>query len=260
MCWKNTMLACVVATAPFLPGIAPAAEDELATSANAGVFSQYVFRGLAQTDEDPALQGGFDLAHASGLYAGLWGSNISWISDFGSSDGGNSLELDIYGGYRGVFGDSDIGYDLGLIYYWYPGDTLGGFDPDTAELYGGVSWKWAGLKLSYSLDDYFGFEGDTGDNGSDGTLYYDLYANIPVGDSGVTINLHYGYLDVDNDLPSSTELSYADWKIGASYALPRDFTLGIFFTGTDAEPGFYTTPGGTDTSDDQFVAFLSRTF
>jgi uncharacterized protein (TIGR02001 family) len=257
---KVTMLACAVAAVPFLPGAAAADEEALTTTANVGVFSQYVFRGITQTDEDPALQGGFDAAHSSGFYAGLWGSNISWISDFGSSDGGNSLELDVYGGYRGTFGDSELGYDVGLLYYWYPGDTTGGFDPDTIELYGGLTYKWAGLKLYYSLDDYFGFEGDTGDNGSDGTIYYDLSANIPVGESGVTVNLHYGYLDVENDLPSSSELSYADWKVGASYALPRNFTVGAFLTGTDAEPVFYTTPAGKDTSDDQFVAFLSRTF
>lgn len=257
---KNVRHTCIIALAALLPAIVLAEDSPLTTSANVGVFSQYVFRGIAQTDEDPALQGGFDLGHTSGMYAGLWGSNVSWISDFGSSDGGNSLELDLYGGYRGTFGDSGLGYDLGLIYYWYPGDTLGGFDPNTLEVYGGLTYEWAGLKLSYSLDDYFGFEGDTGANGSDGTLYYDLYANIPVGDSGLTVNLHYGYLDVENDLPSATELSYGDWKVGASYALPRSFTIGAYLTGNDAEPSFYTTPAGTDTADNQFVVFLSRTF
>jgi uncharacterized protein (TIGR02001 family) len=260
MSQKMIRSACALAAAGLLPGIAGAQEAALTATANVGLYSQYVFRGITQTDEDPALQGGFDLGHASGLYAGAWGSNISWIGDFGSSDGGNSLELDLYGGYRGALGDSGFGYDLGLIYYWYPGDTLGGFDPDTTELYAGLTYAWAGLKVSYSLDDYFGFEGDTGANGSDGTLYYDLYANVPVGESGVTINLHYGRLEVENDLASSTELSYDDWKVGASWALPQGFTTGAYLTGNDAEPAFYTTPSGTDTADDQFVVFLSRTF
>jgi uncharacterized protein (TIGR02001 family) len=116
------------------------------------------------------------------------------------------------------------------------------------------------VQTAYGLEDYFGYEGDTGSNGSDGTFYCDLYANIPVGESGVTVNLHYGYLDVENDLAGSSELSYADWKIGATYALPRAFAVGAYLTGTDAEPAFYTTPAGTDTADDQFVIFLSRTF
>lgn len=257
---NKTVLVGALAAIHLLPAIAAAEESALTTTANVGLFSQYVFRGVTQTDEDPAVQGGFDLGHPSGLYAGVWGSNVSWISDFGSSDGGNSLELDVYGGYRGAIGSTGLGYDLGAIYYWYPGDTLGGFDADTAEIYAGLTYEWAGLKLSYSLDDYFGYQGDTGSNGSDGTMYYDLYANIPVGDTGITVNLHYGYLDVENDLPSPSELSYSDWKAGASYALPRSFTLGAYFTSNDADAAFYTTPAGKNTADNQVVAFLSRTF
>lgn len=257
---QKTRLGGVLAAVTLLPGIAFAGESALTTSANIGVFSQYVFRGITQTDEDPALQGGFDLTHSSGLYAGVWGSNISWIDDFGMSTGGNSLEVDLYGGYRGSIGSSGVGYDLGVLYYWYPGDTVNGFDADTTEIYGALTYKWAGIKVFYTLDDYFGYKGDTGSNGADGTIYYDLSANIPVSDTGLTVNLHYGILDVDNDLDSPSELSYDDWKIGLSYALPRNFTLGAYLTGTDADEAFYTTPAGEDTSDDQFVVSLSRTF
>lgn len=256
---KDTVRALAAAGALLLPGLAPADDSDLTISGNVGLFSQYVFRSIAQTNEDPALQGGLDVGHKSGLYAGLWGSNISWISDFGSSDGGNSLELDFYGGYRNSFGDSDFGYDVGVLYYWYPGDTLDSFDPDTTELYAGLSWKWAGVKLSYSLSDYFGYEGDTGSNDSDGTTYYDLYANIPVADTGLTVNLHYGYLDVSHDQSSPEELSYGDWKVGISYALPQDFTVGLYGTGNDADAGFYTTPSGKNTADNQFVVFLTKT-
>lgn len=257
---QKSLLAGALAAALCLGNPVRAEESALSITGNVGLFSQYVFRGITQTDEDPALQGGFDLTHETGLYAGLWGSNVSWIGDFGSSDGGNSLELDLYGGYRNAFGESDFGYDVGLIYYWYPGDTNAGFDPDTVELYGALTWKWAGFKLWYSLDDYFGYPGDTGSNGSDGTIYYDLYANIPIGETGFTAILHYGYLDVKNDQSSPDELSYGDWKVGASYALPKNFTLGLFFTGNDADAGFYTTPAGKNTADDQFVAYLSTTF
>lgn len=257
---QTTMLRGALVAIALLPGIAGAAESAFTTSANIGVFSQYVFRGITQTDEDPALQGGFDVGHSSGLYAGIWGSNISWIDDFGLSSGGNSLEVDLYGGYRGTIGATGIGYDIGYLYYWYPGDTTGGFDPDTSEIYGALTYQWAGVKVYYTVDDYFGYKGDTGSNGADGTLYYDLYANIPVGDTPLTVNLHYGILDVDNDLASPSEVSYDDWKLGLSYALPRNFTLGAYLTGTDADEAFYTTPAGEDTSDDQFVVFLSRTF
>jgi uncharacterized protein (TIGR02001 family) len=136
----------VLGLAVAMPAMAAAEESSVNTAANVGVFSQYVFRGIAQTDEHPALQGGLDLAHTSGLYAGVWGSNISWISDLGTSSGGNSLELDLYGGYRGTFGDSGLGYDAGLIYYWYSGDTIGGFDPDTTEIYAALTYQWAGFR------------------------------------------------------------------------------------------------------------------
>ena len=86
-------------------------------TANIGLFSQYVFRGLTQTDRDPALQGGFDYSHASGFYLGTWASNISWLKDGNLYNGGGSLEWDFYGGLKGPIGKSDFTYDVGLAYY-----------------------------------------------------------------------------------------------------------------------------------------------
>jgi len=122
---------------------------------NVGLFSQYIFRGLKQTNGEPALQGGLDYAHASGFYAGTWGSNISWLKEnfsgatvAGQYDRGGSLELDIYGGFKGSIGKTDFGYDVGLLYYWYPGDVTPGCTygtatacpkADTLELYGALS-------------------------------------------------------------------------------------------------------------------------
>lgn len=48
---------------------------------NVGLYSQYIFRGLTQTDRGPAVQGGVDLTHSSGFYLGAWASNISWLRD-----------------------------------------------------------------------------------------------------------------------------------------------------------------------------------
>src|SRR5207237_1081318 len=62
---------------------APAATPEHTFTANVGLFSEYIFRGISQTGGRPAVQGGFDYAHASGLYLGTWASNISWLEDFG---------------------------------------------------------------------------------------------------------------------------------------------------------------------------------
>ena len=108
---------------------APPAPYTIAT--NFGIYSQYVFRGLTQTDRKPAFQGGFDLTTASGFYAGTWGSNISWLHDSGIVNHGASLEWDLYGGYRYAIND-DWGLDGGILYYYYPGSFLDGVTkPDT---------------------------------------------------------------------------------------------------------------------------------
>ena len=91
-------------------------EPDFTFTGNVGIFSQYVFRGVSQTNEKPALQGGLDLAHKSGFYIGTWGSNISWLSDANPAVSA-SLEWDIYGGYKGSL-PADFGYDLGVIYYY----------------------------------------------------------------------------------------------------------------------------------------------
>src|ERR1700716_1518223 len=65
---------------------------------NFGIYSQYIFRGLTQTDRKPAFQGGFDFAHTNGFYLGTWGSNVRWLHDAGACAHGCSLEWDIYGG------------------------------------------------------------------------------------------------------------------------------------------------------------------
>jgi uncharacterized protein (TIGR02001 family) len=73
-----------IALSVALVATAHAQETASPVTANVGVFSQYVFRGLTQTDRHPAVQGGFDYAHPSGLYAGTWLSNISWFTDTNS--------------------------------------------------------------------------------------------------------------------------------------------------------------------------------
>src|SRR5947208_1968347 len=100
---NRTLLAGVLAIAIGLPGVvlaqaaAPAEpKSPHSVTGNFGLFSQYIFRGLTQTNRKPALQGGFDYAHASGFYAGIWGSNISWITDSFGTGGSYSAEFDTY--------------------------------------------------------------------------------------------------------------------------------------------------------------------
>src|SRR5574340_553060 len=112
---------------------APAPDYTL--TGNFGIYSQYVFRGLTQTDAKPAFQGGFDFTHKSGIYLGTWGSNVSWLHDSGVCNHGCSLEWDLYGGWRYAFND-DWGVDVGVLYYYYPGSYVSvTTKPDTTEVY-----------------------------------------------------------------------------------------------------------------------------
>src|SRR5690606_14407193 len=121
---KSLLLASVIG-ASAVSGAALAAEPVPAESPHAfsyniGLYSQYIFRGLTQTGEEAALQGGVDYAHSSGFYLGSWATNISWLQDDDLYEN-SSLELDIYGGYAAEIGDTGIAYDIGLLQYLYPG-------------------------------------------------------------------------------------------------------------------------------------------
>ena len=147
---KRTLVASLIATGFAAPAALAAEEQSPHTiTGNVGLFSQYIFRGLTQTNRDPALQGGFDYSHSSGFYVGTWASNISWLTDSPAATGykSNSLEWDTYGGFKGSFGGSDFGYDVGLLYYYYPGTHDSGMYPgtvkaNTLEGYGALTWKW----------------------------------------------------------------------------------------------------------------------
>jgi len=266
---KKTIIAGVVAAA-LTPGFASAADASPHTlTGNAGIFSQYIFRGLTQTNQDPALQGGFDYGHSSGIYAGTWLSNISWLTDSPAATGykSSSLEWDMYGGFKGAFGKSDFGYDVGLLYYYYPGshDTVlypGTVKADTLELYGAATWKWLSLKYSHSINNKtFGVAS------SSGTYYLDLSATYPLTDK-LNLVAHYGKQKFKGSTPAGLSndsfASYTDYKLGASYTLPKDFTVGGYFTGTSmntAQKAFYTNSSNNRfTGKDAFTFYVSKTF
>ena len=182
------------------------AEDSPITG-NLSFVSDYQFRGISQTEEDPAIQGGFDYAHSSGFYLGTWASNVAFA---------HSLELDVYGGYSGSAGD--LGYNVGVLAYIYPGLS----DANTTEVYGGVTYKGFGLKASYSTTDYFGV------TNSDGTIYWDASYGYTF-ENGLGLGLHYGYTSGEG-----AQDDYKDWKIGATYPVGK-FTWGLAYTDTDID-------------------------
>ncbi len=222
---KKTILASILATAFSVPVMAQTTEAPAAAEAsphsltgNLGIFSSYRFRGIAQTNNNPALQGGIDYAHSSGFYVGNWNSNVS--SGAGFPDG--NIEMDFYGGYKHAFGD--FGLDVGAIYYYYPGShakVLSTVKPDggavnNKEIYIGGSWKFLSAKYSYAFDDYFSLRGvdRTGaatTKGTSGTSYFEVNGNYDLGD-GWGVNGHVGTLNLKNVHNGD----YTDWKIGVT--------------------------------------------
>lgn len=262
---RKQLLAAALGAAMLVPAMGYTAEEESphTLSANVGLWSQYIFRGVTQTDEDPALQGGLDYSHKSGFYLGMWGSNISWLHDAGLYKN-SSLEVDFYGGFRNAIGDTDFSYDVGLLQYWYPGNKASSSvnSADTTEVYAGVGWKWLSAKFSYSLTDTFGFDN------SDGSYYFDLGASVPLGESGVTLGAHYGHQEFEGRSGgvSNDDFSYNDWKLSAAYDLGMvskvmsGATIGVMYTETDAKDSLYTNANGTDTADGKITVWISKSF
>ncbi len=215
---------------------APAAEPASphTITGNLGFVSDYRFRGISQTAKRPAIQGGFDYAHASGIYAGTWASNVSHYSYTDAN-----MEWDFYGGYNYKLSD-DIGLTTGGIYYFYPGGKTGaGKRWDTFEANVGGNWKWVSGKLWYSVTDFFGLN----DPKSKGSTYIETNVSFPFSElkSGnpwldkLTLVGHLGHQKVKG----YKDLDYTDWKLGATYDL-NGYILGAAYVDTNAKKSFYT--------------------
>ena len=210
-------------------------------SANAALVSDYRFRGISQSDEDAAIQAGFDYAHENGFYVGTWGSSVDFDSNF---DFDGSLELDVYGGW-GTDIDENSSIDLGYIYYAYPGDD--GADGDYQEIYFNYAWKDLSLGLAYS-DDYYG---------DAGSFWY-VQANYDWSFAeNWVLSLHAGYNDFDEDIfLSSDKGNYVDYSIGVTWSV-EGVDLGLSWIGTDLdEEDVYDTDWGDDTA----VLSISKSF
>jgi len=255
---KKLVHALVLTGLVVAPALAMAAEpvSPHTLSGNITLTSDYVFRGVSQTQSGPAIQGGFDYAHASGFYAGTWASNVSWVSEgiAGGYKDNNSMEIDLYGGYKGAVGD--VGYDIGVITYYYPGDAIvGATDPDTTEVYLGASWKFLSAKYSHTVSNYFvGWGGPSG-NGtkSKGSNYIELNANYGLANGWGLIG-HVGHQEVEN-----TDIaSYTDWKVGVSKDIGFG-TVALAYSDTNADTGSYTFNGEKVADGRVFVSF-SKSF
>jgi uncharacterized protein (TIGR02001 family) len=191
--------------------------EELKLSYNVGVASDYIFRGVSNTQENAQIFGGVDATYGLG-YAGVWASNV----DFGGSD--PSAEIDLYAGVKPTVGDTAL--DLGLVYYGYVDDK--GLTPGSysyLELKAAASRPvgpaTVGVAAFYSPE----FPGKTGN-----ALYYELNGSVPVMEK-LSVSAAVGHQDIDKGA------SYSTWNVGGTYAINDKLALDLRYSDTD-EHGF----------------------
>jgi len=161
--------------------------EDLPIAANVALTTDYYFRGISQTNNDGAVQGGFDYAHESGVYAGVWASNVAF--------GDTNIEVDTYLGFANEV--NDIGYDVGWIRYNY-NNTDSGSDPD--EFYINLSYSMFSAGYAYSPD-WFGSDEESN------YIYLAVDYSLPY-EVGVSASIGKSFGDAYDDH------EYVDYKIG----------------------------------------------
>ena len=273
-------LKLALATALALPAMSVLAEEaepsnSYSVSYNIGLFSQYIFRGYTQTHGDPALQGGVDIEHNSGFYAGAWASNVSWLDDSDAYDNGGSLEVDLYAGYASEIGDTGISYDVGILQYLYPGEVSTGFaNANTTEVHLGLGYGWIDTAVHVVTSDDAWTWGEVSSSGAPsakGTAYYEINANIPVDElidhkvlNGVTATFHLGYQNFvgSNAVYDNNADSYADWLIGLNKSYSNGIDVGYYYTGTDVRDGngWWVKRDGKYLGDPSHTLYVTKSF
>ncbi|MEC9375212.1 MAG: TorF family putative porin [Pseudomonadota bacterium] len=223
----KTQVFCMAILAALFTGTVSAYE----ITANAGVVSEYVFRGLPQTDGNAAAQGGFDISEGD-FNLGAWASTVKGGDSIDNSgpnpilvSGDNGLELDFYAAYSNSFGEID--YSVGATYYTYTDN----FDDDYIELNLSGAWKWlsidaavgeyknfAGPTLEYSFvsltGEYQGFYTTVGDFSEDfeGTYYEVGYGNTLNAGGDDLFDYSISFINSNSDLANDSYLLFGITK------------------------------------------------
>jgi uncharacterized protein (TIGR02001 family) len=230
---KSAVLLSTLALSASAFAQTKAPEPDYTLSFNAGVVTDYRYRGISQTRLKPAVQGGLDFAHKSGFYLGAWASTIKWIEDSGSTDG--KVELDLYGGYKGEL-TKGLAYDVGVLRYEYVGNKLGNVanyaNANTTEVYGALTAGVFTAKYSRSLTNLFG------NINSKGSQYLDVSATFDLGD-GWTLTPHVGRQLVKN----SPTYHYTDYSLTVAKDLGKGLTASLMAVDTNAQVTPYTWGG-----------------
>lgn len=218
-------------------------------SMNVGLASDYMFRGVSQTQNKGAIQGGLDVVHSTGLYVGTWGSNV----DFAAGDA--SVEMDYYAGYRTSLGD--VSLDLGYLQYTYPDESA----IDFGETYAKLGYMGVALEVYYSSNSNV-----SAMQGDDAALYTKLGYSYSF-ENGISLGASVGRYDLKDevfvDADGSDRSSYIDWSLSASKEF-AGIKFGLTYTDTDLDQdegvgfGYGTENGGDDTFDSSITLSASK--
>lgn len=226
----SRLLASAAAGAILFAGAAQA--EPITFSGTVAGTTDYVFRGISQTDEDPAIQAGITVTHETGFFVGAWGSNVddNFIP-------GSNVEIDLLAGYSNEVGD--FAYSFIGTYYTYPGQDDGsevnyfelGFTPsytvDKVKLTGQVWWS----------PEYSGAQGGS-------SWYVNGGAALAATDE-ISLYANVGYSTFE-------ELTdYWDWQVGISYTW-ESLTFDVKYTDTDLK--------GSDIADERVIGTVTFAF
>jgi uncharacterized protein (TIGR02001 family) len=244
------------------PAVAAAVSPHTLTS-NIGFYTDYTFRGISYAKERGAIQGGFDYSNVNGLYAGIWGSNVDK-----NALAGNTLEIDLYGGYVYQI-NPDLGINVGFLQFLYPnnnkpvGSVGTGGSTNTTELNAAVTYKWLTLKQSVAVSNFFGANNALDGRGdSRGSGYTELNFNYQLPVQAINLALHVGHQTVRG----RSEADYTDYLVGINkdfeIAGSKGWNAGVNFTTTDANSSVYvdTSTPGFKTAEGRAIGFIKRTF
>lgn len=237
-----SLLALSVTATPALAQDETDPPGEFELSGNAAIVSEYRFRGVDLSGGDIAVQGGVDIAHASGFYIGTWGSSLDE-----DTVGFGHTELDVYGGWSGDLIDG-LSADIGVIAYLYPNAGPGDFD--YIEFYGSLSTTLGPAEATLGV----AYAPDQDSLGSTDNFY--IYTDVGVGipDTPITVTGHLGY--TDGFLTFTNNSKAFDWSIGAEAAIGGPVSVGIAYVGAEGD----IPAGAYDFVDDAIVATLSASF
>jgi uncharacterized protein (TIGR02001 family) len=219
-------------------------------SGNLGLTSDYRFRGISQSQNAPAVQGGIDYAHKSGWYVGNWNSSVS--SQVYTN--GSGVESDLYAGWKKEF--NGVTVDVGSYNYFYPRATTTagtGSNFDTYEGYVGLGYGPVTVKYSQTLGNgYFGTAN------ARGTQYYEANFAYPIAKSKISLLAHAGKTNVANN----SSLDYSDYNFGVGYDLQGWNLAAKYYTNGDKSSTFNTanTVNGQKLYRNAAVVSVSKSF